>query len=186
MNALSLKNGSLIINSSLDLHFATEEDSVFLKELYNDPKIQSFSLDEETMEITDKHVLATIESFQNSGYKFFVVNYDNTPIGMCMLYELSLKNKHSKIGLAFLNKYQNKGFGSVVLNFLSDYAFQELGLNKVFGEVYDYNHRSISLLNRLGFEKEAILKNHLFRKNKMIDVYIYSLFNTMGGEKNGR
>lgn len=70
MSALSLKNGSLIINSSLDLHFATEEDSVFLKELYNDPKIQSFSLDEETMEITDKHVLATIESFQNSGYKF--------------------------------------------------------------------------------------------------------------------
>lgn len=175
---LALKSDSLVIDSNLELHVATKEDILFLKKLYNNPKIQSFALGEENMEITDEHIQTTIESFQNSENKLFIVIFRNIPIGMSMLYELSQKDKHSKIGVAFLDRYQDKGFGSVVVEFVANYAFQELGLNKVFGEVYDYNYKSISMLNKIGFRREGVLNKHLFRRNKMIDVYIYSLFNT--------
>lgn len=176
--SLAMKNNNLVINSDLVLSIATDEDIMFLKELYNDPKIQSFALgQEEKMEITTEHVKATIESFRNSDNFLFIVRFKENPIGMSMLYELSQKNKHSKIGVALIDEYQNRGFGTVVVAYVANFAFEELGLNKVFGEVYDYNTKSISMLNKIGFEREGILKNHLFRRNRMIDVYIYSLFN---------
>lgn len=48
---LALKSNSLVIDSDLELHDATEEDSLFLKKLYNDPEIQSLALGEESIEI---------------------------------------------------------------------------------------------------------------------------------------
>lgn len=56
-------NDKLVIDKNLTLHFATEKNLFFLKELYNDPQIQSFSLEEENKKITNQHILNTIKSF---------------------------------------------------------------------------------------------------------------------------
>lgn len=55
------------------------------------------------------------------------------------------------------------------------YAFDELGLHKVSGEVLDINSRSIKFHVKLGFTKEGQLRKHHFDGTTYHDVHLFGL-----------
>ncbi len=60
------------------------------------------------------------------------------------------------------------------LSLIERVAFEELRFHKIFTYAYDLRPNLYTALERNGYEKEAILKEHCFFDNKFIDVIIHS------------
>ena len=70
---------------------------------------------------------------------------------------------------------QGKGFGRDGLALLLRYAFHELGLHRLWLDVFGYNGRAIHLYQRAGFREEGRLREHLQRDGRRWDVVLMGL-----------
>ncbi|MEO8842370.1 MAG: GNAT family protein [Kofleriaceae bacterium] len=55
------------------------------------------------------------------------------------------------------------------------YAFDNLNLNKVWTELYAFDDHKVALFTRLGFARDAVLRDNAFEDGRYHDSYIYSL-----------
>lgn len=114
-------------------------------------------------------------NFSNSD-EFFAVVLENKVIGKIYF---SKKDFGSyEIGYTFNLEYQGKGYAGESVMGMMKYAFSSLDVRRIFAEVNARNTRSIKLVEKLGFRKEADYKELLPRKeNKDIfdDFYVYAM-----------
>ena len=76
-----------------------------------------------------------------------------------------------------VNPSSHKGSGTKSCEAAIEYAFKELGIRKIFGQVIDYNEKSKKLHQRLGFIEEGILKRQFNENDNYYDIYCYGKFN---------
>ena len=68
-----------------------------------------------------------------------------------------------------------RGVGRTALRNLADYAFAALDLERVYAEVYGFNYRSQRLMERVGFRREGILRQHELHNGVRQDVHVFDL-----------
>ena len=56
-----------------------------------------------------------------------------------------------------------------------EFAFVDLRLSRVYASVYDYNTASMRVLEKSGFEKDAVIKSSVIKEGKMHDEHLYSI-----------
>ena len=56
-----------------------------------------------------------------------------------------------------------------------DFGIHQLGLHSIEARVWHTNRGAIYILEQLGFQKEAHLKDALYFKNRFMDIAVYSL-----------
>jgi RimJ/RimL family protein N-acetyltransferase len=66
--------------------------------------------------------------------------------------------------------------GRAALCLVCEYAFDEWQLHKLIGEALSFNTAAIALYARLGFTEEGILRDHLCRDGRWVDVRAMALF----------
>src|SRR5699024_1089041 len=103
-------------------------------------------------------------SGDSSRKDFIVCHKDNDePIGYCGL--IGIDNKNSKaesyMGIGNL-EFQGKGIGYDIRKVLLNYAFDELGLNKVYAYVWKENTPMLNLNEKVGFQIEGLLRQDIF------------------------
>jgi RimJ/RimL family protein N-acetyltransferase len=54
-------------------------------------------------------------------------------------------------------------------------AFADFPLHKIYAPVFDFNMASQRVLQKAGFEREAVLKQAAVKNGKIIDLHYYSL-----------
>ena len=59
---------------------------------------------------------------------------------------------------------------------ICDYGFDEIGLDKIYAEIYTYNIGSQKVIEKLGFVKEGEVKKHLVKDGEFKDGYLYAKF----------
>lgn len=67
------------------------------------------------------------------------------------------------------------GFAHESCKLLFDYGFNELGLQKIWTEIYEFDTKKLSLYQKLNFHKDGILRNQYFYEGKWWNSYILSL-----------
>lgn len=72
--------------------------------------------------------------------------------------------------------YWGKGVGTEACNLVLRYAFNTLNLRKVTLSVYGNNPAAIALYEKIGFQKEGNLKNHVFIDGEYHDKIYMSIF----------
>ncbi|GAB1419139.1 GNAT family N-acetyltransferase [Bacteroidales bacterium] len=82
----------------------------------------------------------------------------------------------AEIGYWLGEAHWNRGIMTQVLKEISEYAFAHFTLHKIFATVFSFNTASQKVLEKAGFEKEAILKQAAIKNNQICDVLYYSLF----------
>ena len=65
---------------------------------------------------------------------------------------------------------RGRGVGSFVEYSVLRHVFDDLGLNKLCCEVFAFNEGVIRMHESFGFEREAIYRQHIFKKGKFHDV----------------
>lgn len=68
-----------------------------------------------------------------------------------------------------------KGTGMALGKTAIDYCFNTLKLDKLHGEVIDYNTRSIDYHKRLGFTEEGLRKNYYRNHHRCYDILFFGL-----------
>lgn len=99
-------------------------------------------------------------------------------VGYIGFWRLIKEHVRAEIGYALSPKYWGKGMMLEAANTVLDFGFSGLKLHSVEANVNQENQRSISLLNKLGFVKEAHFRENYLFDGKFLDSIIYSLLET--------
>jgi RimJ/RimL family protein N-acetyltransferase len=97
-------------------------------------------------------------------------------IGNCGLHQVDWKNRTGVFGIVIGDKdYWSRGYGTDAVRTLLRFAFEQLGLNRVELEVYDYNPRAVHAYEKAGFRRDGIRRQALYRDGTFHDIYLMSI-----------
>lgn len=107
--------------------------------------------------------------------RYFIFSIDHTDTGFVSFKDVDHHHHHCHWGFYIGEVQSPKGSGSVMGFLALEWAFQQLEVEKVYGEVLSNNEKSLSYHQSLGFRKEGHFRNHIVRNNKYLDVIRYGL-----------
>ena len=81
----------------------------------------------------------------------------------------------AEVGYWLGEDYWNRGIMSEAVALLVDYVFRETQIIRLFASVYDYNNASMKVLEKVGFTRQAILRDAAIKNGRVIDMYYYDL-----------
>ncbi len=102
--------------------------------------------------------------------------WENNYYELCGVFGLTYIDWQSrKVELSFITKdYVNEASGQMVLEALK-IAFNELNMNKVWVEIYEFDQTKWDLLVRLGFSQDGILRENYYWDGKWYSSIILSI-----------
>lgn len=103
--------------------------------------------------------------------------YDNdTFVGCCSLIpQNDVYRINAEIGYWIGEPYWGRGYATDAVRQCLKFAFEELNLLRVYANICEYNIGSMKVLEKAGFEKEAIIKSSIMKEGKIFDEYLYSI-----------
>ena len=116
-----------------------------------------------------------LEQFKkNDGFQAAIL-YKDKIVGMAGYHGIDRNNQKTSIGYWLDKDYQGKGIMTKVTKTLVDYAFYELGLNRVEIQCGVHNIKSRAIPERLGFKQEGILREAEFLYDHFHDLMVYGM-----------
>lgn len=96
-------------------------------------------------------------------------------IGVCGWTYIDWLNRHAELSIYIgRDDYRGKGYGTAVLAEMHRIAFDELGLHRVYLEVYDYNPAK-HLYERAGYKHCGVWRQHHFHEGQFHDSILMDL-----------
>jgi RimJ/RimL family protein N-acetyltransferase len=81
----------------------------------------------------------------------------------------------AELGYWLGKKYWGKGIMTEAIKQMTKYAFTNFPIHKIYATPFDFNIGSQRVLQKAGFEREAILKQAAIKNGKIIDLHYYGL-----------
>ena len=120
-----------------------------------------------------------LENYVKTGKVAQYIVYDDESsidFGSVYLRDIDKRNKKAEFGIFLGEKeYIGHGYGSAATKQLIDIGFNELGLNKIYARILDYNKASYGMFMKLGFTQDARLREDVIIDGKPVDVYLVSV-----------
>ena len=175
-------NFSMKIDESLSLRSLGEEDAEVLFNLVdaNRAYLREFLgwLDYNT---TTANSLAFIKQAKVKWEKLesltFAIYLSQTLVGLVSLDGIDHLNHSASIGYWIDQKYQGLGIMTKSTRALMQFAFAELKLHRLELKCALHNDRSRKVAEKLGFEREGLLKGAIAHYGQYFDAYIYGIIN---------
>ena len=101
------------------------------------------------------------------------IKYSN-PIGVCGLTSIDRKNGKAEFSLYIEPDSRHKGYATKALSLLLKFGFENLRLNRIWGEVFEGNP-AMQIFERLGFKEEGRQRQTYWKGGRFIDTYIISI-----------
>ncbi len=132
-----------------------------------------------TFEATAEQMLWYETKRENgTGNSWAVINEHQAFIGVISTYNLHPLHRRCEIGYWFFPQYCGKGYGKESMDILLKTLAKQQNIHRFVAEVEPENTASVALLNSLGFNREAVFKEHEFRNNQFADLEIWAkIFN---------
>ena len=118
---------------------------------------------------TTRKQLAANDGFQCA------ISADDTIIGVVGFHAVDWTNRSTSIGYWLAEDRQGRGTMTAAVRALTDHAFRELWLNRVEIRAAVKNQRSRAIPERLGFEKEGVLREAERLGERFNDLVVYSM-----------
>lgn len=131
-----------------------------------------------SVEDAQKRITLMMEHAKDGRAFLFVVITDDTQelIGILSIKEVDRRSMKAEIAYYISGGYEGKGITTHGVRFLATYAFNEVGLRKVYARVFPYNEGSKHVLLKNGFDLEGVLRNELRNGNGVLcDIEYYGL-----------
>ncbi len=134
----------------------------------------------QTLEELDR-MLPKIQKGLADGYEdlhiFDIIEQKSSKvIGTCGFHNWVKKHHRIEIGYELREAFRGHGYMTEALEKLLPYAFEQMEVNRIEAFISPSNLKSIGLVQRLGFTKEGLLKQHVKgNKGQFEDSILYSL-----------
>lgn len=132
-----------------------------------------------TMEEAEKKVEYYLNGFEEKSVLMFKFCLKETgkPVGYGGLFNITQPANKGELGYIIFEEHWGKGYATEGSEKLVEFGMNELQLNKIFALIDPQNIGSQKVVEKLGFEKEGLLKQNDFAKGKYFDIIYYALFN---------
>lgn len=138
----------------------------------NDPELSRLIQDETALKN-----LSETRQYSAAMPDHFVFRIENESglIGEVRLQNIRWFNRKAEISIVLLPEFREKGLGAKALKGLIDYAFKSMNLHRLEAEIYEYNTAAQKLFERLGFQKEGLLREARFTAGRYYHIIRYGL-----------
>ncbi len=96
-------------------------------------------------------------------------------IGTCTLYEINPQHARAGLGYALVPESWGKGFATEAASLAISFGFLELGLHRIEADTEPNNLRSNKVLERLGFQREGLLRERFMHPDGIQDSLIFGI-----------
>ena len=104
------------------------------------------------------------------------IEYEGQLVGYVQLALIDDDERRAAVGILVGEKNMwGHGIGKTALRILLDYAFTVRNLERVYAEVYGFNQRSLRLMERVGFQKEGVLRQHEIHNGARQDMHFFGM-----------
>ncbi|MFX1352186.1 MAG: GNAT family N-acetyltransferase [Promethearchaeota archaeon] len=113
---------------------------------------------------------------EGTGIRWGIVRKGSSElIGTCGYYDWSKTARSAEIGYDLDPRCWGQGIMTEALRAMLEYGFQEMGLNRIQAIIDSKNKRSLNLVQRLGFNKEGVLRQRSHFRGRFLDDVCFSL-----------
>lgn len=103
------------------------------------------------------------------------IEVDNMAIGAIGIHpQADVYRKNAELGYWIGESYWGRGIMTDAVTAIVDYTFQHFDIHRIYAGVFEYNKASMRILEKCGFELEAILRKVIVKNNKIFDEYLCS------------
>lgn len=131
-----------------------------------------------SIEEAEKRVALLIENARDNRSYLFVVSLVGSEdiIGVLIIKEIDRRAMKAELAYYISKEYEGMGIITQGLKLLTQFAFSEAGLRKVYARVFPYNLSSKRVLLKNGFKLEGVLRKD-FRNGfgELCDIEYYGL-----------
>lgn len=167
----------MFIGKKVYLKLVEYEDIPNRVKWINDPVIQStlmYDIPTSLAKTTEWYRKSVIDLTRRE-FSIFTVK-ENLNIGFCGLINIDIRSKKAEYHFVIgETSYWNQGYGTETCKLLMEYAFNELGLNKLYAFVLLQNLGSYKVLEKLGWKKEGLLRQEIWGHGILRDVYYFGI-----------
>jgi ribosomal-protein-serine acetyltransferase len=128
-----------------------------------------------TVEDTRNFIRGSLQQFAaNNGFQAGIL-FKGELAGMIGYHFINWSSRRTEIGYWLAQAYEGKGIMTRAARKLTDYAFTDLGLNRVEIKCATGNLKSRAIPERLGFTEEGTLRQVAWHYDHFLDLVVYSL-----------
>jgi [ribosomal protein S5]-alanine N-acetyltransferase len=99
-------------------------------------------------------------------------------IGTCLLFRLDAASARAEIGYVLGREWWGQGLAVEALRAFVAASIEHYQLRRLEADIDPLNLASARLLERLGFEREGLLRQRYFSKGRRVDAALYGLLST--------
>ncbi len=166
-----------------------ETERLFLREMmYEDsPDILSYLSDTEVMKYYGMAPFKNIDEAREeiswykeiyslgSGIRWGItIKGSSTIIGSCGFHDWNKRHFRAEIGVELSRNYWRTGIMSEALTEILSYGFHHMGLKRIQALIEPENEASQKLFEKMGFQKEGLLRSYEFTVGKFDDLYMFA------------
>lgn len=164
---------------SVSLRPVTEKDAPKMAELANNKKIWDKVRDQlpHPYHIEDARTfMATIHSLHPT--RHFAICSKGEFCGMIGLeLQTDVYRLSAELGYWIGEPWWGQGIATEAVRLMTQYAWETLGVERLYAVVFANNPASMHVLEKCGFEKEGISRRAVIKNGKMMDEVRYAILN---------
>lgn len=114
--------------------------------------------------------------FQHDRFEQFLVIFENEAIGTLWVYGLHRENKYAFVTTYLKDGFTKRGYGIFTFSRVLQYLFEDIGLYKVYMDVYVENNLSVNTLTKRDVKLEATFVGHRLYNGVRLDMLRFAIF----------
>ena len=112
---------------------------------------------------------------QHPEISFVIANAEEMIGSIGINLKMDVHKYSAEIGYWLGEPFWNKGIATEAVKIVTEFAFKNFLLNRIYANVFEGNGASEKVLQKAGYIKEATLKQAVFKGGKFLDQYIYAV-----------
>ncbi|WP_123532832.1 GNAT family N-acetyltransferase [Halosimplex salinum] len=100
---------------------------------------------------------------------------DSDRVGVVDLVDVDEQFGNAEVGYFFAPEAWGNGYATAAVERVVEYAFAERRLHRVHARVFEFNEGSARVLEKVGFEREGVLREQAYMHGEYVDTIRYGL-----------
>ena len=164
----------------VSLHAVEKEDLQQFRDWRNNPEFSKHFREYRELNMRQQEIWFEEKVVQDNTTLMFSIrrNEDNELLGCCGFVYINWVHRHADLSLyigwndAYIDE---EGYAEESCRLLLEYGFNELCLNKVWTEIYEFDEKKKVLYDKFGFQQDGLLRQNYWYNGKWWDSRILSL-----------
>ena len=124
--------------------------------------------------LSDAHGWIEYSLQQSPQADFAIASETEIVGGIGLKLQDDVNRRSAEIGYWIAESFWGRGIATAALQALTEYAFAEFDLVRIYAHVFEWNPASCRVLEKVGYVREGRLRKSVFKDGQIIDELLYA------------